>query len=426
MSVTCSNLLDRIENTKNPSFKINSELGFEVIDDLYKELNEQKSHFHNSNDICTPMGCVKEMVDKIPSLFWNKENIKVLDSCCGNGNFHAYIQTKTNLSNLYFNEINKERIENVRCMFGENINMTTQDFLTFDDDEKFDLVVSNPPYAKFNGDKRTSKNHNLSRDFIRKAIAITKQNGYILFIAPNNWMSYSDRNVLPNLMSKYQFLHLNIHGAKKWFPKVGSSFTWFLLQKKPNKKKFVIENHYMKKNTTTALLDNGVDFIPLYYSDEVQSIFNKTIRADIVKYKVETSSYLHRFTKKDIINDTKSTDFPYRIIHTPKQTLWSSRPHKYQNGWKVFISLTDRYSTFIDDCGMTQSIAFIRCKNKSEAEEIKAELKNLVYLFLNNLTRYGNFNNVRVLQKFPRWSEIKLTNQELLYIDKFMEKDCVK
>jgi len=37
---------------------------------------------------------------------------------------------------------------------------------------------------------------------------------------------------------------------------------------------------------------------------------------------------------------------------------------------------------------MTQSIAFIRCKNKQEAEQIKKELENDIYLFLNNLTRY--------------------------------------
>ena len=47
-------------------------------------------------------------------------------------------------------------------------------------------------------------------------------------------MSLSDRNVLPAALSRYQFLHLNIHGAKRYFQKIGSSFTWFLLQKKPN------------------------------------------------------------------------------------------------------------------------------------------------------------------------------------------------
>ena len=229
----------------------------------FDNLNSDLSHFNNSNDICTPMGCVKEMVDTIPKEFWHRKNLKILDSCCGNGNFHAYIHTKCALNSLYFNEINEKRIINLKSYFGDTINFTNQDFLDFDSKEKYDLVVSNPPYAKFCGEKRASKNHNLSRAFIRKAIEITKQGGYILFIAPDNWMSFSDRNILPQLMSQYQFIHLNIHGAKKWFPKVGSSFTWFLMQKSPNTKSFVIENYYKTKDVVTAKLDKGVNFIPL-------------------------------------------------------------------------------------------------------------------------------------------------------------------
>lgn len=362
------------------------------------------------------MGCVKEMVDSVPNELWERKNLRVLDSCCGNGNFHAYIQTKTPLKNLYFNEINEDRIRNARKFFGDNINLTQKDFLRFgglfDNPAKFDLVVSNPPYARFTEGKRASKNHNLSRAFIKKAISITKDGGYILFIAPDNWMSFSDRNILPRLMSQYQFHRLNIHGAKKWFPKVGSSFTWFLMQKIPNQGKFVIENHYKKHDVTEAKLDRGIDFIPLYYSDTVRKLINKTIYAQVPKYEVETTSDLHRTTKKEVISTTEDREHPYRLIHTPKQTVWSARPHKYQRGWKVFLSLSDRYGTFIDNCGMTQSIAFIRCKSKSEASRTSRELNSPIYRAINNLTRYGNFNNVRVLQRLPRMEYIQLTKSE--------------
>ena len=70
---------------------------FKHIRDYFDKLNFDKNHFVNSNDICTPMDCVKEMVDSIPDNFWQKDNLKILDSCCGNGNFHGYIRTKTNL-----------------------------------------------------------------------------------------------------------------------------------------------------------------------------------------------------------------------------------------------------------------------------------------------------------------------------------------
>jgi tRNA1(Val) A37 N6-methylase TrmN6 len=132
------------------------------------------------------MGCVEEMVNTIPKDFWQEKNLKILDPCCGNGNFLLYISQKTNLNNLWFNDINKKRLNNIKKIFGEEVNLSQKDFLEFEEKEEYDLVVANPPYAKFTEGKRTAKNHNMSRDFILKALNITKPEGYILFIVPNN------------------------------------------------------------------------------------------------------------------------------------------------------------------------------------------------------------------------------------------------
>lgn len=395
---------------------------YEDINLYFDKLNKDESHFNNSNDICTPIGCVKEMVDSIPEDFWSNKNLKILDPCSGNGNFHAYIALKTDLNNLYFNDINKKRIENMKIFFGENINYTEMDFLIYPENEKYDLVVANPPYAKFTDENfRAAKNHNLSRDFILKGLNLVKDNGYLLYIVPNNWMSFADRNKLPKILANYQFKVIDINGSKKWFPDVGSSFTWFLLQKKPNIEKVEIRNHYFLHDVQYSMIDKDVNFIPLYYNDMVRSIFNKTINdKNILKYKIETTSDLHKYTKRNLISDSKTDIYKYRLIHTPNQTVWSSRPHKYQDGYKVFIPLTTYYDTFIDkDCGMTQSIAFIRCSSQEDAEKISKDLLNPIYILLNNLTRYGNFNNIRVLQNFPVYNQINLTNEELEFIVSF-------
>ncbi|GMO60894.1 MAG: hypothetical protein Ta2D_06630 [Rickettsiales bacterium] len=394
---------------------------YDFIKNYFNNLNKDNSHFVNSNDICTPIECVKEMVDSIPDKFWQIPNLKILDCCCGNGNFHSYINLKTPLKNLYFNEINEKRIANLVNFFGNNINLTRQDFLTFENKEEYDLVVANPPYAKFdNNNNRVSKNHNLARDFIRKALNITKKDGYILFIVPNNWMSFSDRNDLPRELSKYQFIHLDIGGAKKYFKNVGSSFTWFLLQKTTNKTSFTIKNTYKINDMQTAKLDIGIDFIPLYYNELVRSIINKTINnVSLPKYQIETNSFLHHYTKKANIKEVKDNEFCYKLIHTPTQICYSNIPHKYQDGYKVFLSLSNQYGTFIDNCGMTQSVAYIKCKDLQEAKKIKSELDNEFYVFLNNITRYGNFNNIRVLQKFPILESFNLTNEEKEFIKIF-------
>ncbi|MCL4374213.1 MAG: Eco57I restriction-modification methylase domain-containing protein [Candidatus Marsarchaeota archaeon] len=399
---------------------------FLSINDNYKDLksfmdklNLKNYHFVNSNDICTPMDLVEEMVNAIPNSFWHKKNLKILDPCAGNGNFPVYIAQKTKLQNIFLNEINKVRVENMYRIFGNDVNITEKDFLSFPSKEKYDLIVANPPYAKFTNGKRTAKNHNISRDFILKALDLTKRGGYILFVVPDNWMSFADNNKVPEKLTKYQFIYIDIHGAKKYFPKVGSSFTWFLLQKVPNKNEATIFNNYKIKSTEKAILDKGMKFIPLYYSNIVRSIINKTLNSDYPKYKIETSSYLHKYTQKDFLSTVKDDKHIYKLWHTPSQVVWSEKPHKYQDEWKVFISLTNQYKNFVDNCGMTQSIAFIRCKSKEEACKISNELNNELYIFLNNITRYGNFNNIRVLQHFPIFRDFNLTEEEIDFIHTF-------
>jgi hypothetical protein len=115
----------------------------------------------------------------------------------------------------------------------------------------------------------------------------------------------------------------------------------------------------------------------------------------------------------NLFNNCQTEEFKYKIIHTPTQTVWSKKPHKYQDFHKVLLSLTNQYQVFTEyGSGITQSIAFIICKNLAESQNIAKELNNPVYKFLNNITRYGNFNNIRVLQNLPIFSSFELTTSE--------------
>ena len=401
-----------------------------TYDDVKKyydnDLNKDSSTFTSSNDEPTPIGCVEEMLEPIPEEFWKKTNLKILDPCCGNGNFHLVIanilRNHKNTGQLHFNDINLKRIENVKAVF-RDITITTNDFLKEEFDKNYDLIVGNPPYALIMEDgKRASKNHSVSTLFIKKSLDCLKENGYLVYIIPDNWMSLADRNILCDLLTKYEFIKLSIHKAKKWFPKVGSSFTWFVLQKKQATNPFIVEYIHKKINYSSIVNPQVRSYIPLFYSKITQSIFLKTIDSDLPKYIVKTSSDLHKYTKKLCISDTQDETFKYKLIHTPKQTVWANRPHKFQNGWKVFISTTDKYCTFVDNCGMTQSIAFIQVDSETEGKKICSQLISPLYQFLNNACRYGNFNNIRILQKLPvstndPYVEFGITPEEIEYIE---------
>ena len=384
--------------------------------DLYEYINKSlnKQPLKNSNDEPTPTECIEEMVDVIPKELWKRKDLRILDPCCGFGNFFAVIfqklkehhEVKDILENiLHFNDTNVDRLKVVREIFKANrysLQVSNDNFLLKPDHYKYDLVVANPPYAKLTEDgKRASKNHNLIKDFIRKTLEVLKPGGYLLFITPDNWMSLADRNTLIKEITRLQIIHLDIHSAKKHFKKVGSSFTWYCIQNVGAKKDFTVTGIWNKKEYTSIVKSQERSFIPLVYTDKIQSICNKVFNSNFPKFGVETSSDLHKYTKKDLISTENDKDHPYKLIHTPKQTVYSTRPHKFQEGYKVFISTTDKYSTFVDNCGMTQSIAFIRCETEDDAKRVKSVLDHPLFVFLNNICRWGNFNNVRILQSFP-------------------------
>ncbi len=389
---------------------------FEQICNYYDTvLNLDKTTYKSPNDEPTPMNCVQEMFEIIPNDFWKQPNLKILDPCCGNGNFsvHSYHKliphhsADTILQDiLYFNDINEDRLNNVKSIFDNdkyNLQITQEDFLTKQYNTLYDLIHVNPPYAKLleNG-KRASKNHNLIKDFIKKALSILKPNGYMLFITPDNWMSYADRNDLIKILTRLQIVHLDIHRAKKYFKKIGSSFTWYLIQNKTADSNINISGIWKGIEYNSSVPSIERKYIPLLYTNDVYNILAKTVdNNSLAKYQVQTSSDLHKYTKRDLIQIEPDNIHKYKLIHTPKQTCYASRPHKFQDGYKVFISTTDKYKIFVDNCGMTQSIVFIRCSSLEEANQIKKILEHPLYVFINNICRWGNFNNIRILQSFP-------------------------
>lgn len=376
-----------------------------TIYDFYDMLNKDTSHMSSSDDICTPMECVKKMIDYIPESFWN-ENIKVLDPCAGNGNFGAYCMTKTALDNIWFNEINEVRYNNCKKILNPK-HITNKDFFSIEEQE-WDLIMANPPYSGGG-----NKNRSLSNSFIEHSIDLLNNRGYLCFVTPNNWMTYNNNNTtLKKLLKEGSFIVID-NDVKKYFKGVGSSFTIFVWQKGVLNNKTYIVNNYLKKDIQkNVTIYKDLKFIPLYISQEVLDIIRKSVGKE-ENHRFFYRCDLHNYTQKKYLSDTPDEKFKYKTIHTIRKTRYASKKQDIYDKWNIIIPLSTYYiPQVMNNVNVTQSVGYISFNSEKEAYEYLNVIERPWNKLIVHLTRYGNFNNIMVLKHLNFDKNIEFTQDE--------------
>jgi hypothetical protein len=350
---------------------------------------------------------------------------------------------------LFFVEYQTESAKSIEEIFNPSgkvkLNIHLGDFTTFNtfdfSKNSFDIILGNPPYQKMHQiDKRKAKNHNLWSVFISKAIEFLNPNGFLLYITPPAWMSPSS-DLLKSVFLKYQIHHINIGECSKWFPGIGSQFSYYLIEKTPRYKetefKFLFKGGKPikgKLGNSKYKLNDSIKFIPQLPTAEAFSILEKTVFKSTKKMPVQYDSDLHKFTKRHLLSSQRSEIFQYRVLHTPTQEIWSNRPHKYDGEIKVYIPLTTYYeSIIIDNCGHTQGLGYVICDEYADAERLREVLLSKLYRFIANITRWSNFNVPLVMKALPYYpltnpiddisiySFFKLTKKETSLIEELIK-----
>ena len=377
--------------------------------EFYNILNKDTQYFKNNDDICTPMECVKTMIDYIPTNFWDNQNLKILDPCCGNGNFGAYSISKTNLDNIYFNDIDIRRINQCKNLLQPK-NIYTKDFLLFNEKE-WDLIMANPPYSGGG-----NKNKSISNLFIEHSIDILKDKGYLCFITPNNWMTYNNNNTtLKKLLNNGSFLVID-NDAKKFFPKVGSSFTIFVWQKNIFNNITLVKNNFLKKDIQKVSIPNNLKFLPLYISQTIIDIIKKSIQEERNNFNYRCD--LHNYTKKSSLSDYQDNNFQYETIHTPSKTRYATIKQDIYDKWSIIIPLSTYYKPYIKkNVNVTQSVGYFSFSTEEEAKNYLTIINKDWIKILVHITRYGNFNNILLLKHLKIDSIIEFSIKEINLIE---------
>ena len=175
----------------------------EVTNILTKNLVPKDFEKNQFGEVFTPLYFIEQMLDELPASVWKDKTLKWFDPACGIGNFPivVYYRLMHSLRNaiekdaarskhiiekmLFMNELNKNNVTNCKKIFAmidadASPNILNKDFLQLDGEDKYDIIIGNPPYNDAAAQPLYSK-------FIMKAIEMTLSK--LLFVVPSRWFS---------------------------------------------------------------------------------------------------------------------------------------------------------------------------------------------------------------------------------------------
>ena len=137
----------------------------------------------------TPYSIVDKILSDLPPDFSGS----ILEPSCGSGQFLDKISEK------WDGDVKIVAIEKNEKIVGENNDIINEDFLEWDaGDQKFDLIIGNPPYYVMKQSEISSKyvkrikgRPNIFALFILKSMDLLAENGKIIFVLPSSFLNSS-------------------------------------------------------------------------------------------------------------------------------------------------------------------------------------------------------------------------------------------
>ena len=316
------------------------------------------------------------------------EKSKVLEPSCGEGIFLELLKKK-GYNKLSAFELDSELIPNKF----KNI-IKNESFISAKIDEKFDLIIGNPPYIRWKNledelKQELATNHlwnkyfnslcDYSYIFILKSIEHLKENGQLIFITPEYWLNTTHSQTLRNYMLQNGYFEEIYHfNETPIFDNVTVSIIIFKFIKSKNRNPFInLTKYYANKKLTTSILKS------IKEKEKIQ--FAKHI--EITQFK-ENENWL--LTSNDVKKEMKRFENKCKVKAVTTQTLFSSETKFVTIG--DICDIGNGLVSGLDKAFQLNGEMLTETEKQKQLKVVKA--KDLKPFFYENITNYIYLNEI--------------------------------
>jgi len=272
--------------------------------DITKQLTKKEKK--DNGIYFTPPSTVIKNIRYLKKLNTNFE--RILEPSCGTGEFLNALSSQLPESSIVAVEKNTTIYDSLQNQFPERIQIYNDDFITRNIDDKFNLIIGNPPYfvlkkkdvPSIYNDYYTGR-PNIFIIFIIKSLSLLAEDGILSFVLPKSFTNclYYD-NTRKFINENYTILNIE-NCDDKYIETKQETITFVIQNKKPQKKnKFVLK------------INNFTIFGSKKMIAKIKKLYKNSTNLDKLGFTVNVGNVVWNQCKDILTTDSTQT----RLIYT--------------------------------------------------------------------------------------------------------------